>query len=149
MNWDQKSRLLPVTDGRDIAGLCGQSADRVLLVLIDARVLREPHDVECLLDRGGQAAERELAVDLEHCAKRIDVGIREMYVKKLIGDNTASPDPEKAVETIKSLAEKNHDIRAIIGPSGKALREAIQAFREANPRPEKTEGASLAPAIAH
>ena len=58
-------------------------------------------------------------------------------------------DAEKAVETIKSLAEKNREIRAIVGSSAKTLRETTQAFREANPRPEKAEGASLAPTIAH
>lgn len=46
-------------------------------------------------------------------------------------------DREKAIETVKSLGEKLREIRETTVPSGKALREAIKAFREANPRPER------------
>jgi len=41
-------------------------------------------------------------------------------------------DREKAVETIKELRDKLHEIRQIVGEPGKALREAIKAFRKAN-----------------
>ena len=46
-------------------------------------------------------------------------------------------DPEKAKETVKAMVEKLKEIRNAVGDTGKALREAIKAFREANPRPEK------------
>lgn len=45
--------------------------------------------------------------------------------------------PEKAMETLKSLKDSYKEIREITGMKGKALREAIKAFREANPRPER------------
>ena len=47
-------------------------------------------------------------------------------------------DPEKAKETVKSMHEKFQEIKRVMNGTGKALREAIQAFRDANPRPEKT-----------
>ncbi len=56
-------------------------------------------------------------------------------------------DPELAAETLKSLGEKLRELRELTGPSGKALREAIKAFREANPRPEKSEGVNFFPPI--
>jgi len=46
-------------------------------------------------------------------------------------------DPEKAKETVKAMGEKLKEIKVTMGDTGKALREAIRAFREANPRPEK------------
>jgi len=47
-------------------------------------------------------------------------------------------DPEKAKETVKAMHEKLKEIRETMDGTGKALKEAIKAFREANPRPEKT-----------
>ncbi len=47
-------------------------------------------------------------------------------------------DPAKAKETIQSMHDKLKAIRETMDGAGKALREAIKAFREANPRPEKT-----------
>ena len=47
-------------------------------------------------------------------------------------------DPAQAKETVKALGEKLKEIRATMDGSGQALREAIKAFREANPRPAKT-----------
>ena len=47
-------------------------------------------------------------------------------------------DPEKARETVRSMGEKLKEIKAAMGGTGKALREAIKAFREAIPRPSKT-----------
>jgi len=49
-------------------------------------------------------------------------------------------DTEKARETVRSMREKMQEIRIILDGSGKALRDAIQAFREANPGPQKTPG---------
>jgi len=46
-------------------------------------------------------------------------------------------DPAKAKETIKALHEKTQEIKTAMDGTGKALREAIKAFREANPRPVK------------
>ena len=47
-------------------------------------------------------------------------------------------DPAKAKETIKAMHEKMQEIRTAMNGTGKALHEAIKAFREANPHPEKT-----------
>ncbi|MBT3337109.1 MAG: hypothetical protein HN855_15545 [Anaerolineae bacterium] len=54
-------------------------------------------------------------------------------------------DAETAQATLKSLGESLKEIRGMTVESGKALRDAIKAFREANPRPEKPEGASFSP----
>ena len=53
-------------------------------------------------------------------------------------DNGKVTDPEKAKETVKSMQEKFREIKAILNGTGQALREAIQAFRAANPRPQKS-----------
>ena len=53
-------------------------------------------------------------------------------------DNGKVTDLEKAKETVKAMAEKLREIKAAMGGTGKALREALQAFREANPRPTRT-----------
>jgi hypothetical protein len=45
-------------------------------------------------------------------------------------------DPEKAKETVKQMREKMQEIRAALDGTGKALHEAIQAFKAANPRPK-------------
>lgn len=47
-------------------------------------------------------------------------------------------DREQAIQTVKDLGIKEKDVRELVGQPGKALREAIKAFREAN-RPA-TEG---------
>ncbi len=47
-------------------------------------------------------------------------------------------DPEKAKETVQAMREKFKAIHDAMDGTGKALREAIKAFREANPHPEKT-----------
>lgn len=47
-------------------------------------------------------------------------------------------DPEKAKETVRSMGEKLKEIRSVLDGTGRALREAIRAFREANPRPQPT-----------
>ena len=44
-------------------------------------------------------------------------------------------DPEKAQETVKAMREKFQEIKDLMNGTRKALREAIKAFREANPRP--------------
>ena len=43
-------------------------------------------------------------------------------------------DPEKAKETVQSMHEKFKEIRNTLNGTGKALHEAIRAFRQANPR---------------
>lgn len=48
-------------------------------------------------------------------------------------------DREKAVETVKELRDKLQEVRQIVGEPGKALREAIKAFRKAH-RPAETSG---------
>ncbi|HXD08796.1 MAG TPA: hypothetical protein VN653_01935 [Anaerolineales bacterium] len=47
-------------------------------------------------------------------------------------------DPEKAKETVKAMHEKMQEIKTAMNGTGKALREAIKAFRQANPRPVET-----------
>ena len=47
-------------------------------------------------------------------------------------------DLEKARETVRSMGDKLKEIKTALNGTGKALREAIKAFREANPRPTKT-----------
>jgi hypothetical protein len=47
-------------------------------------------------------------------------------------------DAEKAKETVRTMGEKLKEIKSAMDGTGKALREAIKAFREANPRPTKT-----------
>jgi hypothetical protein len=46
-------------------------------------------------------------------------------------------DIEKAKETVKSMGEKMKEIKDAMDGTGRALHEAIKAFREANPRPER------------
>lgn len=41
-------------------------------------------------------------------------------------------DHEKALETVRELGEKLKEVRQIVGEPGRALREAIKAFRETN-----------------
>lgn len=50
-------------------------------------------------------------------------------------------DFEKARETVKSMGEKLREIKDAMGGAGRALHEAIQAFREANPRPQRNQSA--------
>jgi phosphoserine phosphatase len=47
-------------------------------------------------------------------------------------------DPVKARETVKSMHEKIREIKTTLNGTGKALREAIKAFRQANPRLQPT-----------
>ena len=47
-------------------------------------------------------------------------------------------DSEQAKETVRAMGEKMKEIKDAMGGTGKALRDALHAFREANPRPEKT-----------
>jgi hypothetical protein len=47
-------------------------------------------------------------------------------------------DPEKAAETVKAMHEKFKEIRDAMNGTGKALHQAIKAFREANPRIQPT-----------
>lgn len=48
-------------------------------------------------------------------------------------------DPAKALETVKAMGEKLREIKGAMNGTGRALHEAIKAFREANPRPESTD----------
>ena len=47
-------------------------------------------------------------------------------------------DSEKARETVKAMHEKFKEIRETMNGTGKAVHEAIKAFRQANPRPRPT-----------
>ena len=44
-------------------------------------------------------------------------------------------DSDKAIETLKSLRESLQGVKEVTSESGKSLREATKAYREANPRP--------------
>jgi hypothetical protein len=46
-------------------------------------------------------------------------------------------DPEKAKETVRAMHDKFKEIRTTLDGTAKDLRDAIRAFRKANPRPEK------------
>jgi TRAP-type C4-dicarboxylate transport system substrate-binding protein len=43
-------------------------------------------------------------------------------------------DPAKAQETVQAMRAKFQEFKDAMGGTGKALREAVKAFREANPR---------------
>jgi len=47
-------------------------------------------------------------------------------------------DTEKAKETVRAMHEKFKEIHRIMNGTGKALRQAIRDFRQANPRPQAT-----------
>jgi hypothetical protein len=47
-------------------------------------------------------------------------------------------DAEKAKETVREMRDKLKEVRDTLDGTGQALRDAIKAFRQANPRPEKT-----------
>ena len=54
-------------------------------------------------------------------------------------DNSGNvTDPEKAKETVQAMHEKFKQIRETLNGTGKALRETIRAFRQANPRTQPT-----------
>lgn len=53
-------------------------------------------------------------------------------------ENGKVTDPQKARETVQALREKLQEIKTVMKGTGKALREAIKAFRQANPRPQST-----------
>lgn len=50
-------------------------------------------------------------------------------------DDGKVTDPEKAKETVKAMGETIREIKDAMDGTGRALREAIRDFREANPRP--------------
>jgi len=49
-------------------------------------------------------------------------------------DSGKVTDSAKAKETVRSMHEKFQEIKTVMNGTGQALREAIRAFREANPR---------------
>jgi hypothetical protein len=53
-------------------------------------------------------------------------------------DNGKVTDAEKAQETVRAMGEKLKEIKAAMDGTGKSLREALRAFRQANPRPGST-----------
>lgn len=53
-------------------------------------------------------------------------------------DKGSVVDAEQAKETVRLMGEKLKEIRAVMDGTGQALREAIKAFRDANPRPKPT-----------
>jgi len=53
-------------------------------------------------------------------------------------DDGQVTDPEQARETVQALRGKFQEIQTAMNGTGRALREAIKAFRAANPRPQPT-----------
>ena len=53
-------------------------------------------------------------------------------------ENGKVTDPAKARETVQAMRAKIQEIKTVMNGTGKALREAIKAFRDANPRPQPT-----------
>jgi len=53
-------------------------------------------------------------------------------------DNGKVTNAEKAKETVRAMSEKMKEIKDAMDGTGKALREALKAFRQANPRPGQT-----------
>ena len=53
-------------------------------------------------------------------------------------ENGNVTDLEQARETVGAMREKFQEIRDVMGGTRRALREAIKAFRESNPRPKPT-----------
>ena len=53
-------------------------------------------------------------------------------------ENGKVTDAEKAKETVRAMGEKMKEIKAAMDGTGKSLREALKAFRQTNPRPERT-----------
>ena len=53
-------------------------------------------------------------------------------------DSGKVTDPEKAKETVREMHDKFKEIRTTLDGTARDLRDAIKAFRQANPRPEKT-----------
>lgn len=53
-------------------------------------------------------------------------------------ENGKVTDPAKARETVQAMRAKMQEIKTVMNGTAKALREAIKAFRAANPRPQPT-----------
>jgi hypothetical protein len=53
-------------------------------------------------------------------------------------ENGKVTDAAKARDTVQAMHAKIREIKTIMNGTGRALREAIQAFRAANPRPQPT-----------
>lgn len=53
-------------------------------------------------------------------------------------ENGKVTDPEKAQETVQAMRDKLQEIKSAMDGTGEALRDAIKAFREANPRPQQS-----------
>lgn len=135
---------------------------------VDARLARAFARQNRLLDRVGKLYEnaaqgfpriqqlldkaREKGLDVSAVQSALDAfkkalpGARNYYDQaKAIADKHAGfdasgnvSDPTAARETIKGIHDAMSQFRDALGGTGKALREAIQAFRQANPRPTLT-----------
>ena len=53
-------------------------------------------------------------------------------------ENGKVTDPAKARETVQAMRAKMQEIKTIMNGTGRALREAIKAFRQASPHPAST-----------
>ncbi len=53
-------------------------------------------------------------------------------------ENGKVTDPAKARQTVRAMRGKIQEIKTTMNGTGRALREAIKAYREANPRPQPT-----------
>ena len=102
--------------------------------------------VQTLIDRakenGKDASEVQSALDAFEAALKDAHPIYES-AKGIINshqgfDNDGKvTDFEKAKETVKAMGEKLKELKDAMDGTGRDLREALKAFHEANPRPEK------------
>lgn len=103
--------------------------------------------VQQLIDRAGENGKDVLAVQaaLDAFADAVEEAKPIYASAQGIVDSHAGfdangkvTDSAQAQETVRAMGEKLKEIKDAMGGTGKALRDAIHAFREANPRPEKS-----------
>jgi hypothetical protein len=104
-------------------------------------------NIQKLIDRAGQNGKDVSGVQaaLDAFADAVDDAKPVYESAQAIIDSHAGfdadgkvTDSEQAKETVRAMGEKLKEIKDAMGGTGKALRDALHAFREANPRPEKT-----------
>jgi hypothetical protein len=72
-------------------------------------------------------------------AKSIYEGMKDMFSSHQGFDSNGKvTDSEKAKKTVLAVHERLQEIKTVLNGTGKALREAIKAYREANPRLQPT-----------
>jgi hypothetical protein len=99
--------------------------------------------IERASENGKDVSELQAALDAFETALKDAQPIYES-VKGIVNshqgfdENGKVTDSEKARETVRAMGGKMKDIRTAMDGTGKSLREVLRAFRQANPRPERT-----------